>query len=77
MINWKSIEKDGLPKKDGDYFFVSNGKYIDVAWFSTPKQWCVDSNVQATYDESSIEWEDDFKITHYAEYDETWMPSGR
>jgi glutamine cyclotransferase len=68
-IDWISIKDHGLPTETLNNVFVTDGKYIDVAWFdATNKKFNPDSNVNATYDESGIEWQYDFDITHYAQY---------
>jgi len=68
-IDWISIAENGLPTETINNCFVTDGNYIDVAWFNAQdRQFYPDSNVNPTYEESGIEWNHDFKITHYALY---------
>jgi hypothetical protein len=55
FVNWKSIEKDGLPKQEGQYLvYIKNQNRITCDYFDQ-NRWIFYTDVTGNYD----------RITHY------------
>jgi hypothetical protein len=80
MINWRSIEEVGYPKKDNKTYLVTDGKYISTTDIHGSTHFKGDGNPTFTFigwsgdDSCSGERIFDMKPTHWCPTDEINLP---